>query len=234
MKIIGLNKNEIGVTNGNFSKCIIDVGTSYNAPRGKFFKKKLKLPCIYIDADRQSLNKLKIDKDDLKLNVAISSTPGLAQFNYYQPGTHSLLETNLQDITKYIDGYTGKPAIKGNWAPVKKEYIPKITINNIVTEMRIDSIEVLKIDTQGHDFEVIKGCGESLNVTKYIELEVQTTEFEIYQGQSKKNELLDYMEKKGFELVRTEIQTYGQEENLIFINKNLSTKDKDKYLEMIK
>ena len=50
-------------------------------------------------------------------------------------------------------------------------------------------------------------------------LEVQIVDYEIYENQSKKNEILEYLNNNNFELVNTEKQTFDQEENLTFVNK---------------
>ena len=40
---------------------------------------------------------------DIKLNLAITSFDGEIEFNYYQDGTHSILETNLEEKTEQSD-----------------------------------------------------------------------------------------------------------------------------------
>ena len=45
------------------------------------------------------------------------------------------------------------------------------TVENYCKEKGIDHIDLLKIDTEGYDFNVIKGCGEMINRIKYIQFE---------------------------------------------------------------
>jgi len=198
------------------NKYIIDVGTSYNAPKGISAKKQFKCPAIFIEPEKESLNKVPCDNNDIKLNIAITSYDGETEFNYYQTGTHSILETNLDEIDKYIDGYTGKKAIKQKWTAWKKETVKCLRLDTIINQYSIDSIPYLKIDTQGHDFEVIKSLGDKISIVDEIECEVQVTKFEVYKNQSKKEEVIRYMEEKSFKLQKSVSQTYGQEENLIF------------------
>ena len=221
---------KVGYSKGDFSECYIDIGSSHNAPRGKVFKKKFSLPGIYIDADIQALEKLPIDKSDLKLNCAISSESGVKRLNLYQQGTHSLLEANVDEIEKYIEGYTGKPAEKSKWTAHDHVFVPTLRLSDIVNTLGIRKIAALKIDTQGHDLEVIKGGHEILPLVNYVEMEVQICDFEVYKKQSKKQEILEYMASSGFELALSERQTYDQEENLYFINSKLTQKEKDFYL----
>jgi len=199
---------------------IIDVGTSHNAPRGIELKKQYGYPVIFIEPNKSALEKVPAESNDIKLNLAVTSFDGEIEFNYYQDGTHSILETNLNEIHKYIDGYTGKNAIKENWTAWKKENVKCMRLDSIIKQYSIVSIPHLKIDTQGHDFEVIKSAGSELKIIKYIECEVQVTNFEVYKNQSKKQELIKYMIENNFELIELTKQTFGQEENLIFKNIN--------------
>ena len=203
-------------------KFIIDVGTSHNAPRGIKLKKELNLPVIFIEPNESSLNQVPIDDGDIKINAAITSYDGEVEFNYYQDGTHSILETNLEEIHKFIDGYSGTYATVDNWKSWKKEKVKCHKLSTLIKELEIDEVPHLKIDTQGHDFEVIKSLEEKISIVKYIECEVQITDFEIYKNQSKKEDLVKYLKEHNFELVSEEKQTYDQEENLIFKNKNLT------------
>ena len=93
-------------------------------------------------------------------------------------------------------------------------------LDSIINQYSISLIPHLKIDTQGHDFEVIKSAGSKIKIIKYIECEVQVTNFEIYKNQSKKQELIKYMIDNDFELIELTKQTFDQEENLTFKNKS--------------
>ena len=202
------------------SQYIIDVGTSHNAPRGIELKKQYGLPVIFIEPNRSALDRVPAQSNDIKLNLAITSFDGEIEFNYYQDGTHSILETNLDEIHNYIDGYTGKNAIKEKWTAWKKEKVKCMRLDSIINQYSISLIPHLKIDTQGHDFEVIKSAGSKIKIIKYIECEVQVTNFEIYKNQSKKQELIKYMIDNDFELIELTKQTFDQEENLTFKNKS--------------
>lgn len=202
------------------NKYIIDVGTSYNAPKGIYLKQKYKCPVIFIEPDKDALDKVPCQKDDIKLNIAITSYDGEIEFKYYQTGTHSVLDTNINDIHKYIDGFTGKRADIKKWTAWKKEKVECLRLETVINKYSIDLIPYLKIDTQGHDFEVIKSLGNKIKIVNQIECEVQVTSFEIYKNQSKKEEVIQFMRENKFILEKTISQTYGQEQNLIFKKEN--------------
>lgn len=200
-------------------KFIIDVGTSHNAPRGLSLKRQYNCPVVFIEPNKSALDRVPSDESDIKINAAITSHDGEVEFNYYQDGTHSILETNLDEIHKYIDGYSGTYATIENWKSWKKEKVKCFKLSTIINNLQIDEVIHLKIDTQGHDFEVIKSLEDKINLVKFIECEVQVTDFEVYKNQSKKIDLVDFLISNNFELISEEKQTYDQEENLIFVNK---------------
>ena len=53
------------------------------------------------------------------------------------------------------------------------------TIDNIVSEESIENIDFLKIDTQGHSFEVLEGAKETLfhKKVQYLQVEVNISGF---------------------------------------------------------
>jgi FkbM family methyltransferase len=212
----------IGKSNGNFKKCIVDVGCSYNAPRGKYLKEKLGLPCIFIDPDLAALSQLNVTNEDLRLNIALGNKNSLSKLYCYQEGTHSVLETNLNDISKYIDGYTGKSANLKDWTAKEEIFIPSLTIDTLISDLGIEVIEALKIDAQGYDYQILLGAESSLKKIKYIELEVQLTKFEVYKNQSKESDIELFMRDNNFVLVSKDLQTFNQEANLSYMNKALS------------
>jgi FkbM family methyltransferase len=200
---------------------IIDVGTSYNAPRGVELRNKYNIPVIFIEPNSEALTRVPANQNDIKVNAAITNFDGEIDFNYYQDGTHSVLETNLEEIHKYIDGYTGRSAKLEDWTARKTEKVKCYKLSTLIENYGIEKIEHLKIDTQGHDFEVIKSLGDKLSIVKYIECEVQITDFEIYKQQSKREDIINFLAEHNFVLINTEKQTYNQEENLTFENTNI-------------
>jgi FkbM family methyltransferase len=202
-------------------KYIIDVGSSSDGGHGLDMSKRTGIPVIFIEPNKEALDKLKSNENDIKLNLAITSYDGEVEFNYYQEGTHSILETNLDEIHKFIDGYSGRNADPKDWVARKKEIVKCCKLSTIIKQFEIDEVFYLKIDTQGHDFEAIKSIEDQLYKVNTLECEVQLTDFEIYKNQSKKTELVEYLLKNDFILVSSNQQTFGQEENLIFKNGRL-------------
>lgn len=87
-----------------------------------------------------------------------------------------------------------------------------------------DSV-MLKIDTQGYEKNVIDGANESINSIKIIQLEMSI--IPLYENEMLFIEMINYLDKKGFQLFSLENgfsdQTTGQlfQVDGIFVNKNL-------------
>jgi len=196
---------------------VIDVGTSSSAPRGKKLQKIYRCPALFIEPDSEALAKVSVSNGDIKVPAAISCFDGTTDFYMYQDGTHSILQTNLEQIHQYIDGYSGKPAKREDWTCRKKIRVDCFTLHTLVQRYGIDYVPALKVDTQGHDLEVIKSLGTSISKVNRIECEVQITPFEVYKNQSKKTDLVKFLTQHHFKLVESEKQTFDQEENLAFV-----------------
>lgn len=204
------------------SNCIIDVGAFRTGINTKKYRKNknMNLPIIFLEPDLSTFNILKIEKHDIKLPLAINKYNGITKFNIYQTGTHSILNSNLEEIHKYTDGYSGKPGSKKLWSAQDIIYVPCIRLDTLMNNMCIEKIEFLKIDAQGFDLEVIKSLSDRIKDVKELVCEVQITDFEVYLNSSKKQEVINYMTKHNFINTHCKQQTFNQEENLYFKNKN--------------
>lgn len=198
-------------------RCIIDVGCYRNGVRGKILKQHSGLPVIFIDANQDALNELDVQHDDIKICAALSNRSGITRFNIYPyDETHSICDTNLDNASEWIIGLR-KSRIE-EWTPKETRMVPMLCLADIIESLNIQSVAALKIDAQGHDFQVILGLKNYVHLVEYIELEVQIVEKELYQGSSKKNEVIEYLDKFGFVLIAEQNQSHDQEQNLIFVN----------------
>ncbi len=83
-------------------------------------------------------------------------------------------------------------------------YISKQSINEIRLEEIFFDLDLkeknlfLKIDTQGYEYEVLKGAEEVLKYFKGIMVEVSLTN--LYEGQKSWQEVLEFIQSKGFNL----------------------------------
>ncbi len=147
------------------------------------------------------------------LNVtcaAVSDTEG-AQTFYVNADkqTSSLLESDCTDDWKK---YSVQLATEATII------VPVIRLDRFIEQQSIEEIDLLKIDTQGNDFAVLKGAGDAISRIKRIILEVQLSP--LYKGAARKAQIIDYLEARGFRYVSETSQTDNLEENLEFSRVN--------------
>jgi len=82
---------------------------------------------------------------------------------------------------------------------IKKTEVSQIKLTDFIKEKKITNIDVLKIDTEGYEFEVLKGLEQEIFKIKYIYFEHH------YDNMIKKNykysDIHDYLKIKGFQKV---------------------------------
>ena len=82
---------------------------------------------------------------------------------------------------------------------IKETEVLQIKLTDFVKKKKIINIDVLKIDTEGYEFEVLKGLGQEISRIKYIYFEHH------YDNMIKKNykysDIHDYLKIKGFQKV---------------------------------
>ena len=102
---------------------------------------------------------------------------------------------------------------KSLWFKVKNRLISKkniiqntiaiktLTLDNYIKSRNIKNIDLLKIDTEGHELDVLKGSFESLkkNKIKYILIELHF--HKMYKNYSKKK-IENFLKKNGFLLIK--------------------------------
>jgi len=71
-------------------------------------------------------------------------------------------------------------------------------LSALLTEADIVSPALLKIDVQGYELEVLKGCGSLLKTFEYIFVECSF--LELYQKQALAHEVITFLAKQGFNL----------------------------------
>ncbi|MGI0489157.1 FkbM family methyltransferase [Pantanalinema rosaneae CENA516] len=144
--------------------------------------------------------------------AAISSHDGISHFYLNKDdATSSLLSFDPNGLKQWIG--SEKLQVK------QVTFVPTIRLDTALNQLHIHYLNYLKIDSQGSDFEVIKSAGERLKDIGKIKLEVAITPTQLYAGAHSKDEIIDYLTKQGFILIKAEKQSYDQEENLTFFHR---------------
>ena len=154
---------------------LIDVG-AHHGESIKFFKKNFSIDQIY--AFEPNIDNFKILKEKVKdvknvkfFNTAVGNKKGLINFtNHYDSESSTVVKINQKS------NYFRKKNFYLNFFNEKKNRIKntQVKIDSLENLINIDEfnfIDLIKIDTEGYDFNVIKGLGNLISKVRFIYFE---------------------------------------------------------------
>lgn len=99
-----------------------------------------------------------------------------------------------------------------------------IRLDKFIVENNITKIDFLKIDTQGHDLNVLEGCGEFISIVHMGTMEAGAKDDILYEGQNTEEASIRFLELNGFEIISVDSNdVFRNEVNIVFRNKNPKT-----------
>ena len=129
--------------------------------------------------------------------------------------TSSLVK--LDQTNKYLDYKSKLFGVKNVKNMIKDIYSVKtIKLKNIIDKENIEKISLLKIDTEGHELEVLHGLDVSINKVKCIMIEFHTDK--IYLNYNPKK-IHNYLIEHNFKLVKTYKFPFSEWEDRLYLNK---------------
>jgi FkbM family methyltransferase len=142
------------------------------------------------------------------LPMAVSDADGFADFfiNAYD-GSSSLVRMKESGMAHWKDF---------DYAVTSKVVVQTIRLDTFMRLAGLQKVDYLKIDAEGLDLRVAQSAGERLRDIRRITLEVDIAPDRLYEGAPGHVEVVDFLVKRGFELVDTELQNAGRQENLTF------------------
>lgn len=174
------------------------------------------------------LNKRKIQKlfltklNNYKIfNYAVSNRSGVKK-NFYiakNPTVSSLYKFN-QNLEAYYPGFKNP-----HFTTIKKIKISTIKLKDFIVKKKINSIEMIKIDTQGNDFNVLKGLKEKISIVNEGILEISCEKKSmIYKKKFETKNIFNFLKKNGFLISKIKlIKSAKYNEADIYFNKKNTT-----------
>ena len=195
---------------------IFDVG----AHEGETIKRFLKIytnPKIYsFEPQKKCFQKLKSykNKDCIIENIAFGEKKEVKSIFIYKDSSTSSLY-NLSKNTKYNKDLNVE----------SEETINIETLDNYVKKNNISFIDLLKIDTQGHEKKVLEGALETLRKKTFL-LEVELIFVDYYDKKNSFYDLESILKPIGFELYSLSTPTFSKIHRIkwidaLYINKTL-------------
>jgi len=199
----------------------IDVG-AHNGTYTDLFIQHYKIKKVLMFEPQKKIfnfikNKYKKKKNIKYLNLAISNN-----------NNYKVLKLNLHDLTSTFSSFSKNNyylTFKAMLFGVKKkkmiygiEKVKTVTLSKIlVKNYKNTNIDLVKIDTEGHEFEVLKGTGEKMKSIKCIIIEFHLDNiFKKYNP----NNIHKYLLKKNFVLSKIIRFPFTTWEDRIYLNQN--------------
>ena len=189
-----LNKNELKIN------IFFDVG-SHKGTYTDLFIKNFSIKKAYIFEPQDKIfkfikKKYKKDKRIIVSNKAISNFNKVKKFLINKHDLTSSL-TPLNESNIYLKF---KSLLFGGNSMVVGSYnVKTIKLDDFITRNKVKSVDLLKIDTEGHEYQVLFGLGKQINKVKAILIEFHNDK--IYKKYDSKK-IHRYLVKNNFELKR--------------------------------
>tara|TARA_B100000242_G_scaffold279788_1_gene238570 strand:+ start:61 stop:750 length:690 start_codon:yes stop_codon:yes gene_type:complete len=178
-------------------RIVLDIG----AHKGEFLNhiKKIKsIRKVYsLEPQKKIFNELLKEIDNKKFfayNIAISNNNGKQKMQINDFSMTSTL-SKLNEKSKY---YKIKNLIIGN-KKKKFEFIKTEKLDFFTKKRKLKNIDLLKIDTEGHELNVVKSGLKTLKNTKYILVEFRQNDLYLNYSSSLLHKMIT---KNNFELVK--------------------------------
>ena len=98
--------------------------------------------------------------------------------------------------------------------------VQAIRMDKFLIDRRIARIMFVRIETQGTALDVLKSFGNQIGNVMEFAIKVHVTDFDVYQNQTHKTDLVEYMNEHGFSIYNTKPQSQNQEEVIWFVNRS--------------
>ena len=175
-------------------KVVLDVGANIGQSMKEFVKlfPNATIYCFEPCASAfEELSSCAVNHENVKLRqLALASETGKKNIHCFAlSAANSLLES-----TDTADRYVSGDLMSGSG----EETVKLERLDNFLNDERIDSVDFLKIDTQGYDLEVLNGAGDFLDPAKIKFIDTEVIFAPLYKNQCAFSDILRLLDSKGF------------------------------------
>ena len=204
----------------NSLSVLVDVG-SHKGEYINSIKKKFNIQKIYgfePNPDIYEILKKKIVDEKINLyNFGISDKNGKIEF-YKNLETSSSTINKLNTKSKYYKKKYFLLNIFNSKEVIKKIEINVLRLDEFIHSNKIDKIDLIKIDTEGYEFKVIKSLKKKIKNVKIIHLEHHFDDMIV--KNYKLTDIHNYLKKNGFEKFFKIKMKFRKSFEYLYINKN--------------
>jgi FkbM family methyltransferase len=125
-------------------------------------------------------------------NLALGNASGYATFHVNASSqTNSLLQTDEGGAATWGENLLNT---------VQTISVEAITIDDFVNREQVACIDILKLDTQGTEYQIIEGAAQTIAANKIKLIYTEIITMPTYEGQKSFDEVLQLLRNKGFSL----------------------------------
>tara|TARA_B100001057_G_scaffold498198_1_gene604482 strand:- start:1152 stop:1841 length:690 start_codon:yes stop_codon:yes gene_type:complete len=190
-------KRIVKFINNKDVKIVVDIG----AHKGEFLNHIKKINGIRkvfsLEPQKKIYQNLLQEVDNKKFfayNIGISNFNGKQKMQI----NDFTMTSSLSTVNKKSSYYKIKNFIIGN-KKKKFEYIKTEKLDFFIKKRKLNNIDLLKIDTEGHEFQVIKSGLKTLKKTKYLLIEFRQNDLYLNYSSSALHKII---KKNKFKLVK--------------------------------
>lgn len=111
------------------------------------------------------------------------------------------------------------PPGKVHFKTVEQRDVPVIRMDKFMSDRRISRVQFCRLETQGSALDAVQSFGKRIKDVMEFAIKVHVIDYDIYDGQTKKQALLEHMNSNGFAIYGIQRQSRDQEEIIWFVNK---------------
>jgi len=200
---------------------IIDVGTRDGDDANYLYKELYGQKVVAIDASPVCINIVKGRYPWMDIrHTAVSDTDGEVLFNQVKTdnievlGTSSIMskDTSIDPPASFYEGKV--EAIK----------VPSTRMDTLLKDIE-GIIDVIKIDTEGHSWQVLHSFGERLKDVKLFHIETERES--LHPDHMPTDKIVEFMNGNGFVLVDTSHEWGNKMEDQVWVNPALASRNKE-------
>ena len=129
-------------------------------------------------------------------NIALGAVPGTGEMNLF---TGSNMNSLLPMESQPVEAFAG--TFKAIGENVGKASVKVDTFDGFVRQNSFQHLDLLKVDTQGFDYNVLKGASEALKAHRITAVLVEINFIPMYQGQASFQQIHELLDGFGYRLV---------------------------------
>ena len=202
---------------------IIDVGAHVGETISLFLKNFTIKKIICYEASRLNFNKLANSKNFKKNNIFLNNIAlgsKETELEFFQTSESS--SSTFCKIDKNSNYFKRKKSILNIFNReeyiLKSELIKTVTLKNEFNKYDLKRIDILKIDTEGFEFDVIRGADESLKLVNFILFEHHYDQMII--KNYKFSQINEYLTKLNFKKIIKFKMPFRKTFEYIYVNEN--------------